>query len=149
MNKPLVMTEQKTNAGTRIGSMLLDHIAMTFIAMIFFIPGMILGFSAAFEVSHEQTSPDIFGSLSYFGLIGFALYFCKDSINGRSIAKRALKLQVIENSSGRVASQLFEICNFEVQINRICNPENRPLLVQDLVLASFPRSLGLLILLKS
>ncbi|MBW3466630.1 RDD family protein [Arthrospiribacter ruber] len=98
------MTEQKTNAGTRIGSMLLDHIAMTFIAMIFFIPGMISGFSTAFEVSHEQTSPDIFGGLSYFGLIGFALYFCKDSINGRSIAKRALKLQVIENSSGRVAS---------------------------------------------
>lgn len=100
------MTEQKTNAGTRIGSMLLDHIAMTFIAMIFFIPGMISGFSTAFEVSHEQTNPDIFGGLSYFGLIGFALYFCKDSINGRSIAKRALKLQVVENSSGKVASPI-------------------------------------------
>lgn len=100
------MTEQKTNVGTRIGSMLLDHIAMTFIAMIFFIPGMISGFSTAFEVSHEQTSPDIFGGLSYFGLIGFALYFCKDSINGRSIAKRALKLQVVENSSGKVASPI-------------------------------------------
>lgn len=100
------MTEQKTNARTRIGSMLLDHIAMTFIAMIFFIPGMISGFSTAFEVSHEQTSPDIFGGLSYFGLIGFALYFCKDSINGRSIAKRALKLQVVENSSGKVASPI-------------------------------------------
>lgn len=97
------MTEQKTNAGTRIGSMLLDHIAMTFIAMIFFIPGMISGFSTDFEVSQEQTSPDIFGGLSYLGLIGFALYFCKDCINGRSIAKRALKLQVVENKSGNVA----------------------------------------------
>ena len=99
-------TEQKTNAGTRIGSMLLDHIAMTFIAMIFFIPGMISGFSTAFEITHEQTSPDIFGGLSYAGLIGFALYFCKDCINGRSIAKRALKLQVVENASGDVASPI-------------------------------------------
>lgn len=100
------MTEQKTNAGIRIGSMLLDHIAMTFIAMIFFMPGMISGFSTAFEVSHEQTNPDIFGGLSYIGLIGFAFYFCKDCINGRSIAKRALKLQVVENSSGNVASPI-------------------------------------------
>lgn len=98
--------DQKTNAGTRIGSMLLDHIAMTFIAMIFFVPGMISVFSTAFEVNHEQTSTDIFGGLSYVGLIGFALYFCKDCINGRSIAKRALKLQVVDNNSGNVASPI-------------------------------------------
>ena len=102
-------TEQKTNAGTRIGSMLLDHIAMTFIAMIFFIPGMISGFSTAFEITHEQTNIDIFGGLSYVGLIGFAIYFCKDCINGRSIGKRALKLQVVENSSGNVASPIKEV----------------------------------------
>ncbi len=99
-------TEQKTNTGTRIGSMLLDHIAMTFIAMIFFVPGMISGFSTAFEINHEQANPDIFGGLSYIGLIGFALYFCKDCINGQSIAKRALKLQVVENNSGNVASPI-------------------------------------------
>jgi uncharacterized RDD family membrane protein YckC len=79
---------------------------MTFIAMIFFVPGMISGFSTAFEINHEQTNPDIFGGLSYIGLIGFALYFCKDCINGRSIAKRALKLQVVENKSGNVASPI-------------------------------------------
>ena len=99
-------TEQKTNAGTRIGSMLLDHFAMTIIAMIFSVPGMISGFSTAFEINHEQTNPDIFGGISYVGLIGFALYFCKDCINGRSIAKRALKLQVIEHKSGNVASPI-------------------------------------------
>ena len=64
---------------------------------------MISEFSTDFEVSQEQTSPDIFGGLSYLGLIGFALYFCKDCISGRSIAKRALKLQVVENKSGNVA----------------------------------------------
>ncbi len=100
------MTEENISTRTRIGSMLLDHIAMTFIAMIFFIPGMISGFSTAFEVSHQQASSDIFGGLSYVGLIGFALYCCKDSINGRSIAKRAFNLQVIENSSANVASPI-------------------------------------------
>ncbi|PKV49702.1 putative RDD family membrane protein YckC [Aquimarina sp. MAR_2010_214] len=98
--------ELKTNAGTRIGSMVLDHIAMTFIAMIFFIPGMVSRFSTAFEVTHEQSNIDIFGGLSYVGLIGLAIYFCKDCINGRSIGKRALKLQVVENLSGNVASPI-------------------------------------------
>lgn len=100
------MTEHNTSAGIRIGSMFLDHIAMTFIATIFFIPGIISGFSTAFEISHEQASPDIFGGLSYIGLIGFALYFSKDAIHGRSIGKRALKLQVVDNSSGNVASPI-------------------------------------------
>ncbi|WP_462250994.1 RDD family protein [Ekhidna sp.] len=98
--------EKDTNAGTRLGSMLIDHFVMTFIAMIFFIPGMISTFATAFQVNHEQTSPDIFGGLSYVGLLGFALYLCKDSINGRSIAKRILKIQVVNNQTGEVASPL-------------------------------------------
>ena len=86
------MIEQKTNAGIRLGSMLMDHLAMTFIAMVFFIPGMISGFSTAFEITHEPSSPDILGGMNY--------------LNGRSIAKRALKLQVVENISGNVASPI-------------------------------------------
>ncbi|WP_106793880.1 RDD family protein [Aquimarina sp. Aq78] len=97
--------EQKVNAGIRIVSMLFDHIVMTFIAMFFFIPGMIAGFSTAFEISHEPSTPDLFG-FNYITLIGLALYFCKDCIQGRSIAKRVLKLQVVENSSGKVASPI-------------------------------------------
>lgn len=100
------MTEQKVNTGTRIGAMILDHIAMTMIAMVFFIPGMITSFIKAFEITHEQNNPAIFGELSYIGVIGFALYFCKDCINGRSIAKRTLKLQVVDNLNGNIASPL-------------------------------------------
>jgi len=100
------MTEQKVNSGTRFGSMILDHFIMTMIAMIFFIPGMISGFANAFTITHEQTNPDIFGGMSYLGLIGFAIYFCKDCINGRSIAKRILKLQIVDNTTGQVASPL-------------------------------------------
>ena len=98
--------EKETNAGTRLASMIVDHFAMTFITMIFFIPGMISTFASAFEVNNEQTNPDIFGGLSYIGLFGFALYICKDSINGRSIAKRILKIQIVNNQTGQVASPL-------------------------------------------
>ncbi|HYV92523.1 MAG TPA: RDD family protein [Chitinophagales bacterium] len=100
------MTEQKIDTGTRLGSMVLDHVFMTMISMVFFLPGMILNFATAFKVTHEQTSPDIFGGMSYLGLLGFAIYFCKDCINGQSIAKRILKLQVVNNATGQVASPL-------------------------------------------
>ncbi|OWR12860.1 RDD family protein [Chryseobacterium sp. VAUSW3] len=95
------------SVGTRLGAMLLDHVFMTIIAMIFFLPTMISGFSDAFKVSHEQTDFNFMeGPMKYIGLIGFALYFCKDIINGRSIAKRILKLQVVDNKTGQVASPL-------------------------------------------
>lgn len=95
------------SVGTRIGAMLLDHVFMTIIAMVFFLPTMISGFSDAFKVSHEQTDFNFMeGPMKYIGLIGFALYFCKDIINGRSIAKRILKLQVVDNKTGQVASPL-------------------------------------------
>lgn len=99
------MTEQKVNSGTRLGTMILDHFLMTIVAMIFLVPGMISGFSNAFNVSHDQTTPDFFGNM-YLGLLGFAVYFCKDCINGRSIAKRILKLQLVDNTTGQVASPL-------------------------------------------
>jgi uncharacterized RDD family membrane protein YckC len=95
------------SVGTRLGAMLLDHVFMTIIAMVFFLPTMISGFSGAFKVSHEQTDFNFMeGPMKYIGLIGFALYFCKDIINGRSISKRILKLQVVDNSTGQVAPPL-------------------------------------------
>lgn len=100
------MKEQKIDAGTRLAAMILDHFIMTFGAAVFMIPGMISSFANAFNISHEQTSPDLFGNMIYFMLIGFAVYFCKDSINGRSPAKRILKLQVVDNSTGAPASPI-------------------------------------------
>ncbi|MCA4898444.1 MAG: RDD family protein [Bacteroidota bacterium] len=100
------MTEKNLNAGTRLGTMILDHFIMTFGTMIFAIPGMISGFATAFNVSHERTNPDLFGNMSYVMLIGLAVYFCKDSINGRSPAKRFLKLQVVDNTTGIAASPI-------------------------------------------
>lgn len=98
---------KQIDAGTRLGAMILDHFIMTMIMMVFFIPGMISNFANAFQTTHEQTSFDPFGgNLMYLGLLGFAVYFCKDIINGRSISKRILKLQLVNNSTGQVASPI-------------------------------------------
>ena len=99
-------TDQSTSAGIRIGSMLLDHFVMTFVSMLFFIPDLISMFSTAFEITHKQQSLGFPGGISYIGLMGFAIYFCKDCIKGRSIAKRILKLQVVENKTGKTASPI-------------------------------------------
>ena len=98
------MDNMKISAGTRIGSMFLDHILMTFIAMIFFIPDMVLKFSEPYSSDLTQNSlmPNL--TMSIIGLFGLAIYFCKDCINGRSIAKRILGLQLVDNTNGKIAS---------------------------------------------
>jgi uncharacterized RDD family membrane protein YckC len=100
-------TSKHIEAGTRFGAMILDHFFMTMIMMIFFIPGMISNFITVFNTTHKQTAFNPFGgNWIYLGLLGFAVYFCKDSINGRSIAKRILKLQLVNNATGEVASPI-------------------------------------------
>ncbi|HLO38933.1 MAG TPA: RDD family protein [Lacibacter sp.] len=99
-NKPITI-------GTRLGSMLLDHAIMVMLMIPFYIPLLISGLSDAFKVSHSQTSTAYFdGPLGYIAIFGFSLYFCKDIVNGRSFAKRILKLQLIDNATGKVASPL-------------------------------------------
>lgn len=100
-------TDQEPNRGTRIGSMIVDHFAMTFIASIISFPVMAtLGFSAM-TAGHEPVTLSFMSNpvlLVY--LLGLALYIVKDSFKGRSIAKRLFKLQVVENKTGAVASPL-------------------------------------------
>jgi uncharacterized RDD family membrane protein YckC len=94
--------DKNVTVGTRLGSMFLDHIFMTMICMLFFIP-MVMN-------DINQTSPQdeksFFGLSFFLGLLGFMVYFSKDSFNGRSLAKRITKLQVVENKTGQVASPL-------------------------------------------
>lgn len=101
--------ENKPDAGIRLGAMIIDHFAMTFIAGILSIPFFIgtigsLIFSGL-QATHEQNTEGPFDGL-FLMLIPFAVYFCKDSFHGRSIAKRVLKLQVVEHSTGQPASPL-------------------------------------------
>jgi uncharacterized RDD family membrane protein YckC len=101
------MNPHPVNAGIRLSTMLLDHIFMTLIAMIFYVPVMIANLATGFRLDHDQDDADFMsGPMVYVGLFGFALYFCKDMFNGRSISKRILKLQLVDNKTGEVASPL-------------------------------------------
>jgi len=102
----MTLTENRPiSVGTRLGAMFLDHVFMTILAMIFFLPAMIPIFSDTVKVSHEQAGSNIWhGPMKYVSLFGFSLYFCKDVLNGRSIAKRILKLQIVDNDKGLAAT---------------------------------------------
>lgn len=96
---------QKTlNTGTRIGSMILDHLLMTMICSLFSVPLFIRQITNVFTVSHDAPDPGLNGPWTYLSILGFALYFCKDCLNGRSLAKRITRLQVVDHRTGKVAS---------------------------------------------
>ena len=100
------MTEKnELTAGKRIGAMLLDHIVMTFVIMIIAMPTMMSKFDNAF--ADEPLAPK--GAIDWSLILmcfGMALYFNKDMIQGKSIAKRALKQEVVDIKTGKVASAL-------------------------------------------
>jgi uncharacterized RDD family membrane protein YckC len=98
------MIRNEVSAGTRLGAMVIDHMIMTVIAFLFFIPGMISLFAEAANDPHTQGEFRFFDKNMYIFLIGFALYICKDCIHGRSFAKRILGLQVVDNSTGEEAT---------------------------------------------
>ena len=98
--------EEKISIGTRLGTMLLDHVIMTGIMMIFFLPSMMSVFIDPITGSNKPNPDFLAGSLGNLALFGFSLYFCKDIINGRSFAKRILKLQLVNNSTGQVADPI-------------------------------------------
>lgn len=94
--------------GTRIASMLLDHIAMGIIIVLVNIPTYLalFGFTqTTVEDLHTTTNGQIFMS-PYLITLGFSLYFCKDCIGGRSIAKRLTKTIVVTNKTGVAANPL-------------------------------------------
>jgi len=101
------MTEikDKVTIGLRLASMLVDHFAMTFIAMFIIMPGFAVSAFDAFNLDHDPTSFS-FGGMSFLFAFGFSVYFNKDIFNGRSPAKRILKMQVIDNKTGLVANPL-------------------------------------------
>jgi uncharacterized RDD family membrane protein YckC len=99
------MTEHKENVtiGLRLASMLVDHFAMTFIIMIIVMPGFAVSMLNTFNIDHEPSSIKM-GNMFFLVALGFSAYFNKDIFNGRSPAKRILKMQVIDNKTHQVAS---------------------------------------------
>jgi len=92
------------DTGTRIGTMVFDHFTMTFIVMVLVAPGLVNDFMYA--IGNPDAPPKLFLGNYYLNIVGFSLYFNKDIIMGRSIAKRTLKLQVVNNKTGQPANPL-------------------------------------------
>jgi uncharacterized RDD family membrane protein YckC len=97
------MSNKPITVKLRLGSMLLDHAFMCFII----IPPYIL-FLRLYELNSgiTNTANNPIRTNEFIAAILFALYFCKDSFGGRSIAKRILKLQVVDNKTGGTATPI-------------------------------------------
>lgn len=93
------MNNTDLTTGDRIKAMLLDHIIMTFIIMIMVMPI----FFMAFEEESFGTS---FDWTFYIMIFGMSLYFNKDLVQGKSLAKRVLKQEIVDVKTGEVASSL-------------------------------------------
>lgn len=98
-------TKDKVTIGLRLASMLVDHFIMTFIIMFIVMPEFAINMFDAFNIDHDPTSFGL-GGISFLFAFGFSTYFNKDIFNGRSPAKRILKMQVIDNKTGQVANPL-------------------------------------------
>lgn len=96
-------TKDKVTIGLRLVSMFIDHLVMTILMVIIVLPGFVVSFFDAFDLDHEPYSSGI-GILFFLFILGFAVYFNKDIFNGRSPAKRMLKMQVIDIKTGQAAS---------------------------------------------
>jgi uncharacterized RDD family membrane protein YckC len=101
------MTTIKTmNAGVRIASMLIDHLVMTIIVILIALPTISEAFEEHPYFSNGTPQAQGLGSFIFFLLFGLPLYFCKDSFNGRSVAKLILKHQVIDKKTRLAANPI-------------------------------------------
>lgn len=92
------------NSGTRLITMLVDHFAMCFVMMILVAPGVIYDMTQAF--GNPNTPHKLFLGNYYLNIFAFSLYFNKDIYLGRSIAKRMLKLQIVDIKTNQPANPL-------------------------------------------
>jgi uncharacterized RDD family membrane protein YckC len=94
----------KLNSGTRLATMLLDHVAMIIVIMIVAAPAMVYDMIQIF--GDQDAPPKLFLGNYYINIFAFSLYFNKDIYLGRSIAKRILKLQIVDVKTNKPANSL-------------------------------------------
>jgi uncharacterized RDD family membrane protein YckC len=94
----------KLNSGTRLATMLLDHVAMIIVIMIVAAPAMAYDMIQIF--GDQDAPPKLFLGNYYINIFAFSLYFNKDIYLGRSIAKRILKLQIVDVKTNKPANSL-------------------------------------------
>ena len=84
--------------------MLLDHFVTTVVIMIVAAPGVL------YDVSNMIGNPDapikLFLGNYYLNILACSLIFNKDIYLGRSVAKRVLKFQIVDNNSNMPSNPL-------------------------------------------
>lgn len=88
----------------RLKAMLVDQFCMCCITVLFAIP--LIAYAVIEPLSRVHFEPDTYKNLSYLVLFGSSLFFCKDSLNGQSFAKRKFRFRVIDTATGKAASPL-------------------------------------------
>lgn len=94
---------KKISLITRLSSMLLDHVATSVMMVIVIVPIIVI---TSFQDLSSSEPPQLLLSdpiFKYLFPLAFAIYFSKDSIDGRSVAKRMTKLRVINLATGESA----------------------------------------------
>jgi uncharacterized RDD family membrane protein YckC len=100
------MTQDQTNptVGLRLAAMLVDHFAMTFLSAI----GAMLIIAPFALVLHlmKDIEINVLGSVGSSVIMGllFSVYYNKDIVKGRSVAKRMLRLQLVDINSNHAAT---------------------------------------------
>ena len=87
----------------RLVTMFVDHLTMTFVVGFFVGPVIVMNIIKMEHMRPLEVEPFRYGIYEVFA---FSLYFCKDIYLGRSVAKRILGFQVVNNATGQPAGPL-------------------------------------------
>ncbi|MFK7969248.1 MAG: RDD family protein [Bacteroidia bacterium] len=101
----MTQTPDKVTKGLRLGSMIIDHFAMSFISAFIMIPAIAIVMFMDKGISPSASPFSFTGTYILFAL-AYSTYFNKDIFNGRGPAKRMLNMQVIDNKTNKAASPL-------------------------------------------
>ena len=87
-----------------MATMIVDHFIMCFLLMLLEGPFMIKSILSS-SVDNGQI-PNGFSGYYWYDVFVFSLYFNKDILQGRSIAKRIFKFQVVDFKTGKPANSI-------------------------------------------
>jgi hypothetical protein len=93
--------------GTRMGTMFFDFSLMMTITAVLVLPLFYALEHDFFKIPYRQIDHELLKGTEFYiallFLLGIALLLCKDIVNERSIAKRVIKLQLVNHRTGQVA----------------------------------------------
>jgi uncharacterized RDD family membrane protein YckC len=91
-------------AFARLSSMLLDHVIMSFLAVLFTLPAFLIVLAVGGrEAGTTSTMQDVIQAVGV--CVVFVVYFNKDWFAGQSLAKRVMGQRVVDVRSGLPASR--------------------------------------------